>query len=35
MRVAIIGAGVAGLTCALELQRRGVVPEVFEQRPSV
>ncbi|MBC7104316.1 MAG: NAD(P)-binding protein, partial [Firmicutes bacterium] len=32
---AIVGAGVAGLTCALELQRRGVVPEVFEQRPSV
>ncbi|MEX1365779.1 MAG: NAD(P)-binding domain-containing protein [Nannocystaceae bacterium] len=31
MRVAIIGAGAAGLVCARELSREGLVPEVFEQ----
>ena len=31
MRVSVIGAGVAGLTCALELARRGATVEVLEQ----
>lgn len=31
MRIAIIGAGVAGLTCAVELAERGVAVEVFER----
>lgn len=31
MRVSIIGAGVAGLTCAVEFAERGVATEVFEQ----
>ena len=35
MRVAVVGAGIAGLTCALELQRRGVSVEVFEREDRV
>jgi len=31
MKIAIIGAGPAGLSCALECERLGVVPEVFER----
>jgi glycine oxidase len=31
MRVSVIGAGVAGLTCALELAERGVAVEVLER----
>ena len=31
MRVSVIGAGVAGLTCALELASRGATVEVLEQ----
>jgi glycine oxidase len=31
MRVSVIGAGVAGLTCALELAERGVAVEVVER----
>ena len=32
MKVAIIGAGVAGLSCAWELERHGITPDIFERR---
>jgi len=32
VRVSVIGAGIAGLTCALEFAARGVPVEVFERR---
>jgi salicylate hydroxylase len=35
LRIAIIGAGVGGLTLAIALQRRGVAVEVFEQAPEL
>ena len=35
MRIAIIGAGLAGLACAIECERLGVVPDVFERDESV
>lgn len=31
MRVAIVGAGPGGLACALELERRGIYPDIFER----
>ncbi|SHI85975.1 NAD(P)/FAD-dependent oxidoreductase [Desulfofundulus thermosubterraneus] len=31
-RIAIIGAGISGLACALELERHGIAPAIFEQR---
>ncbi len=34
MRVSIIGAGVAGMTCAVEFAERGIATEVFEQADS-
>lgn len=34
MRVSVIGAGVAGLTCALELSARGASVEVLERAPQ-
>lgn len=34
-RIAIIGAGLAGLSCALECERHGVYPEMFERGTSV
>jgi glycine oxidase len=35
MRVAVVGAGVAGLTAALELAVRGAEVEVFERQPTL
>lgn len=35
MRVAIIGAGVSGLACALKLKESGIIPAVFEARSRV
>lgn len=32
MKVAIIGAGPSGMACALELERHGIAPVIFEQR---
>lgn len=34
MRASIVGAGVAGLTCAVEFAERGIATEVFEQAES-
>ena len=35
MRVAIIGSGVAGLSCALELERLGITPVIFEKNSYI
>lgn len=35
MRIAILGAGLAGLACAHELERLGLQPEIFEQTSRV
>ena len=35
LKIAIIGAGPAGLACALECERLGVIPDVFERSESV
>ncbi|HYF75486.1 MAG TPA: NAD(P)/FAD-dependent oxidoreductase [Candidatus Nitrosocosmicus sp.] len=35
MKVAIIGAGLAGLSCAIELERHGISPAIFEKRAHV
>ncbi|MEG6511103.1 NAD(P)/FAD-dependent oxidoreductase [Desulforamulus ruminis] len=34
-QVAIIGAGIAGLSCAVELERKGIRPVIFEQKHQV
>jgi len=35
MRVAIIGAGLAGLSCAYQLKKYGITPDIFEKRSAV
>ncbi|MFZ5825749.1 MAG: NAD(P)-binding protein [Bacillota bacterium] len=35
MRVAIVGAGLAGLACAYELERLGILPVIFERQKAV
>ena len=35
MDVAIMGAGLSGLSCAIELERHGIHPTVFEKRAQV
>lgn len=34
MKIAIIGAGLSGLSCALELERNGIIANVFERDSS-
>lgn len=31
MKVAIIGGGLAGIVCAKQLERMGIIPDVFER----
>ncbi len=35
MKVAVIGAGLAGLACALELEKHGIEPVIFERKDRV
>ncbi len=35
MKVAIMGAGLSGLSCAIMLERKGVLPTIFEKRSRV
>ncbi|MBC7765163.1 MAG: NAD(P)/FAD-dependent oxidoreductase [Hyphomonadaceae bacterium] len=35
MKVAIIGAGISGLSCAIELEKHGITPTIFEKRSEV
>jgi digeranylgeranylglycerophospholipid reductase len=35
MRVAVVGAGLAGLSCACVLERHGIKPQIFEKKDSV
>lgn len=35
MKVAIIGAGISGLSCALELERHNITPVIFEKNNKV
>jgi len=35
MKVAIIGAGVSGLSCAIELERNGIFPVIFERNDFI
>lgn len=35
MKVAIIGAGISGLSCALELEKHGIKPVIYEKRGTI
>lgn len=35
MKIAIIGAGPSGLACAIECERLGIIPDVFERDKSI
>lgn len=35
MRVAIIGAGISGLSCAIGLKRNGIIPTIFEKTGDI
>jgi len=35
MKVAIIGAGLSGIACALELEKKGIIADVFEKDNNV
>lgn len=35
MKIAIIGAGISGLACALECEKLGVIPDIYERDYSV
>ena len=35
MKVAIIGAGLSGLSCAVELKKHGITPTVFEKTKTL
>ncbi len=32
MKVAIMGAGISGLSCAITLEKNGIEPVIFEKR---
>src|SRR3974377_1136337 len=35
MKIAIIGAGISGLSCAIELKRNGITPDLYEKKSRV
>lgn len=35
MKVAIIGGGISGLSCAFELKKHGIIPKIFEKKSYI